>query len=147
MSYTSLRYHIVFGTKERRPFLTAPLRPRICEFLAGMIRRQGGHPVLINGPEDHVHIVAEIPPTLAIADSLRDLKANCTNWIHDTLPDMKTFSWQEGYSAFSVSPSVLPNLLRYVRNQQEHHKKTTFTDEMIWLLKSHGIIFDEKYLA
>jgi REP element-mobilizing transposase RayT len=112
-----------------------------------MIRRQGGHPVLINGPEDHVHIVAEIPPTLAIADSLRDLKANCTNWIHDTLPDMKTFSWQEGYSAFSVSPSVLPNLLRYVRNQQEHHKKTTFTDEMIWLLKSHGIIFDEKYLA
>ena len=146
MSYTSLKYHIVFATKERRPFLAGDIRSRAFEFLAGMIRQQGGQPLLINGPEDHVHIVASIHPAIAMADCLRDLKANSTNWIHETFKDLKTFAWQDGYWAFSVSPSVLPQLLKYVTNQQEHHKKTTFREELIWLLKNHGIEFDEKYL-
>ncbi|HAU37869.1 MAG TPA: IS200/IS605 family transposase [Phycisphaerales bacterium] len=146
MSYTWLKYHIVFSTKERRPFLTPELMPRLCEYLGGMIKTQGGHSIEINGPEDHIHIVASVSPTLALADCLRDLKPNSTNWIHETFPGLRDFAWQDGYSAFTVSPSVLSKVVQYVKNQQEHHKKVSFRDELAWLLKNHGIEFDEKYL-
>jgi len=146
MSYTSLKYHIMFGTKDRRPWITPQFLPRLCQFLGGMIKQQGGQPTEINGPEDRVHVVGSISPTISIADCLRDLKANSTGWIHETFPEMKDFFWQDGYSAFTISPSVLPKVIQYVRNQQEHHKKVTFREELIWLLKNHGIEFDEKYL-
>lgn len=146
MSYTSLKYHIVFATKDRRPLITPDLLPRLCQYLGGMIKHQKGEPILINGPEDHIHIVASLSPTIALADALRDMKANCTNWIHETFPSLKSFFWQDGYSAFTVSPSSLPRVIEYIRNQQEHHKKASFRDELIWLLQNHGIQLDEKYI-
>jgi len=146
MSYTCLRYHITYSTKERRTWISPELLPRICEYMGGMIRQVKGHPILINGPEDHLHVVCSIPPTITVADFIRDLKSNCTSWIHDTFPDLRDFCWQDGYAAFTVSPTVLPRLLNYVLAQQEHHKKVSFRDELIWLLKNHGIGFDERYL-
>ena len=107
----------------------------------------GGQPVLANAVEDHVHIAASLPATAAVADCLRDLKANSTNWVHKTIPDMKTFCWQEGYSIFTISPSVLPAVVEYVKSQAAHHTRVDFRDELVWLLKNHGIEFDEKYLG
>lgn len=148
MSYTCLKYHATFSTKERRPWIIPEILPRLCQFLGGMIRQQGGHPIEINGPEDHIHLVLSIPPTLAVANCMKDIKCNSTNWIHDTFPDLKVFCWQKEYATFTVSPTVLPSVVKYVQEQQEHHKKKniSFRDELIWLLKNHGIKFDEKYI-
>ncbi len=146
MSYTSLRYHIMFSTKGRRPLIKPELLARLCPYLGGMIKKLGGQPVEINGPEVHIHIVASLSPAVAVSDALRDLKANSTNWMHETFCDLRGFYWQDGYSAFSVSPSVLPRVVRYVRDQQEHHRKVTFEEELRWLLDKHGIEYDERYL-
>lgn len=146
MSFTHLKYHITFSTKGRRPFITAQLLRRLCQYLGGMVKKQGGQPIEINGPEDHIHIVASLSPAISISECLQDLKANTTNWVHQTFPDLHNFFWQEGYSAFSVSPSVLPSVVNYVRNQQEHHKKVSFAEELKWLLDSHGIDYEERYL-
>jgi len=77
---------------------------------------------------------------------MRDLKANSTNWIHETFRQLRAFYWQDGYSAFSVSPSALQNVVKYVKNQQEHHRKVSFEEELKRLLDSHGIEYDERYL-
>ena len=146
MSFTCLKYHIMFSTKDRRPIITPKLLPRLCKYLGGMIKTLKGMPVEINGPEDHIHIVASLGPTISFSDCLKDIKANSTNWVHETFPDMRDFYWQDGYSAFSVSPSVLPKVVRYVKNQQEHHKKVSFEEELKWLLDSHRIDYDDRYL-
>ena len=146
MSYTCLRYHLVFSTKDRRPWISPDLLPRLCEYLGGMIRQQGGYSMLINGPQDHLHVITGLSPTISVSDALRDLKANSTNWIHETFPDLKVFCWQDGYAAFTISPSVLDRAVKYVQNQQEHHKKVTFEEELKWLLENHGIKYDPRYI-
>ena len=83
---------------------------------------------------------------MSLSDALRDLKANSTNWVHETFPHLRDFYWQDGYAAFSVSPSVLPKVVAYVRNQQEHHKKVSFEEELKQLLERHGIEYDDRYL-
>ena len=146
MSYTSLAYHIIFATKERRPQVTDELRPRLCQYVGGIIRDEGGQMLEANGPVDHLHVAAIVPPKIAISDLLRVLKAGSSRWVHDTFPDARAFGWQEGYSAFTVSRSGIPPLLAYIRNQQEHHKTVTFREELIALLERHGIEYDERYL-
>lgn len=146
MSYTYLKYHAVFATKERRPFISPQLLPRLCEYLGGMVCRQGGRPIEFNGPPDHLHLVLSLGPAAAIADFLRDLKSISSGWVHKTFPELGDFAWQDGYSIFTVSPSVLAGVVAYVRDQQEHHAKVSFKDELAWLLKNHGIPFDEKFL-
>ena len=147
MSYTSLTYHIVFSTKDRQPQLVPELLPRLVKYLGGIIRSQEGQMIEANGPEDHIHIVASMTPKFALADCLRDFKANSSGWIHDTFSSLRDFAWQEGYAAFTVSQSAVPKVVEYVRNQQQHHRKMTFREELIALLKRHGIKYDEKYIA
>ena len=146
MSYTSLIYHIAFATKDRRPQVTDELRPRLCQYIGGIIRDEGGQMLEANGPADHIHVAAIVPPTVAIASFLRDLKAGSSRWVHDTFANGRDFGWQDGYAAFTVSRSGLPKLLAYIRNQQEHHKTVTFREELIALLERHGIEYDERYL-
>jgi hypothetical protein len=122
------------------------MRPRLYDYLGGMTKTLGGHPVEFNGPEDHMHLIVSIPATMPIADFMRELKCDSSNWIHASYPDLAAFSWQDGYSIFTISPSILPAVIKYVRNQVEYHKGVSFRDELIWLLKNHGIEFDEKYL-
>ena len=74
------------------------------------------------------------------------VKSNSSGWIHGTFPELRGFAWQDGYSSFTVSPSVLPRVMQYIRNQREHHRKTTFQEELIGLLKKHGIKYDERYI-
>jgi putative transposase len=146
MPYTGLIYHTVFSTKERRPWISPDVLPRICEYMGGFIRNHKCHPCLINGPVDHLHLVLSFPVTVYIPDFMRDMKSWTSRWIHQTFPLLKAFAWQVSYSMFTVSPSVLPRLMTYVRNQQEHHKKVSFRDELIWLLKNHGIKYEERFL-
>jgi len=145
-SYTNLLYHIVFSTKDRHPRLTPELRPRLYEFMAGGVRAEGGAALLINGVADHVHLLARLRQDRALSDVLRSLKADSSGWIHKTFPEQRTFAWQGGYGVFSVSQSQAEAVRRYIANQEAHHRKISFQEEFIALLKAHGVEFDERYL-
>lgn len=145
-SYTNLLYHIVFSTKDRQPIITDVYQPRLYDYIGGTIRHLGGISLGINGTEDHVHVLAKLRPDKAVSDVLRDLKANASGWMHDVFPELKDFSWQRGYGAFTVSASNIAKVQHYIARQKEHHQKKTFRDEFIEFLKANGIEYDEKYI-
>ena len=145
-SYTNLLYHIVFSTKDRRPLIEGDAKPRLYEYLGGTIRGQGGISLGINGMPDHVHVLAKLRPDKAVSDILRDLKANASGWMHDIFPEIRDFSWQRGYGAFSVSFSQVEKVRRYIVEQEIHHQGRDFRDEFIALLVKNGIDFDARYL-
>jgi REP element-mobilizing transposase RayT len=144
MSYTNLLYHIVYGTKGRMPLITKDLRPRLHEYLGGIVRKLNGIAFEINGIEDHVHILAKAPPTIAVSDFLSKLKAGSSGWAKRQTAGR--FAWQTRYGAFSVSESQIERAREYIRNQEEHHRRVSFEDEFKALLRAHNIEFDERYL-
>lgn len=146
-SYTNLIYHIVFSTKNRQPLITRNVQSRLYDYIGGIIRQQGGIALAINGIDDHVHVLAKLRPDKAVSDVLRDLKANSSGWLHDVFPELKDFSWQNGYGAFTVSASQVEKVKEYISNQERHHQKIgSFRNEFIKLLSANEIEFDEKYL-
>jgi len=147
MSYTNLFYHIVFSTKERRALLTDELLPRVIQYIGGIIRQLKGQLLEGGGISDHVHLAVTIPPTSTVGDFVGTFKANSTNWIHKTFPGLATFSWQDGYAAFTVSPSAMARMKQYIRSQQEHHRRMSFQEELMALLEKHGIEYDERYIS
>ena len=114
--------------------------------MGGIIRQLNGKMLVGNGQPDHVHLAAVIPPTIQLADLVGKVKSNTTGWIHRTFPALRDFRRQDGYAAVTMSPSVLKQVEHYIRSQQQHHKTTTFKEELIALLEEHGIEYDAKYL-
>lgn len=145
-TYSQLHAHIVFSTKNRYPFINAELRPRLFPYIGGIIREVGGKPIRVNGVADHVHILASLPPRIAVSDVLRIVKANSSRWIHEQFPSRSKFAWQTGYGVFSVSHHDLESVLKYVNNQEEHHRVKTFQEEFLSFLHEYGIEYDEKDL-
>jgi putative transposase len=146
-SFTQLLYHFVWSTKERRPWLAdKALRDRVHDYLGGAIRGEGGASLCIGGVEDHVHILARLRQDKAISAVIGAIKANSSGWIHRTFPDLKVFGWQAGYSAFTVSKSQEGRVHKYIENQEEHHRRKPYQDELRALLNAHEIEFDEAYL-
>ncbi|MHC4289894.1 MAG: IS200/IS605 family transposase [Planctomycetota bacterium] len=146
MSYTCLYYHIVFSTKERRRYLNEEQVQAVCKYIGGILRNQKGCLLTGNGMSDHLHLAASLHPQTCISDCLQHIKGSSSKWIHETYPDLELSCWQDGYSAFSVSYSGLDKVTAYIRNQQAHHKKQTFEEELISLLKKHKIDYDPKYV-
>ena len=146
MAYVNLAYHVVFATKNRQRWLCNPARERIHAYLGGIVHQLGGQSVRVNGPEDHVHLAVKLPASLAVADFTRLLKTNSSKWIHEKLPDMRDFHWQDSYAAFSVSESVLPEVVAYIADQEAHHRSVSFEEELAAFLKKHGIEYDPKYI-
>jgi REP element-mobilizing transposase RayT len=144
-TFLSLHYHVVFSTKERRPLIRAEWSPSLHEYLGGTVRGLLGMPEAIGGIEDHVHLLIGLKATHRLADFVRELKKASSVWSadhHDRL-----FAWQEGYAAFTVSPTNREAVRAYVGRQAEHHKKLTFEEEIIGLLEKAGVQYDPKYLA
>jgi REP element-mobilizing transposase RayT len=100
----------------------------------------------IGGVEDHVHLLLSLPATLPVSKAMQLIKGGSSKWVHETFPDQRLFAWQEEYGAFSVSVSQLEKTAGYIRGQPEHHRKQTFQDEFLMLLKKHGVEYDERYL-
>jgi REP element-mobilizing transposase RayT len=144
-THTSLHYHLIFSTKARAPAIEPNLRARIHSYLGGVIRGIEGVALDIGGTADHVHLLVGLKPTHTLADVLRILKGDSSKWIHEEL-GQRDFAWQEGYGAFTVSKSDVDAVRRYVRDQEEHHRKRSFQEEYRALLERHGIEFDERYL-
>ena len=145
-SYVNLNYHIVFSTKNRVPLITGEYESRLHEYIGGIVRSQGGVAIAIGGIADHVHLLARMRQVEALSDMIRECKAGASGWMHDVFPELRDFAWQNGYGAFSVSQSLVPNVREYINHQHEHHSKRSFTQEFIALLKAHEIEFDERYL-
>ena len=145
-TFTCLQYHLVFSTKERKRFLSPDCIGRIHGYMGGIIRNVGGEPICVGGTDDHVHILCSLRANLCVAEATGKIKANASKWIHETMPSMADFAWQEGYGAFTVSRLNMNAVAKYIQNQASHHKETTFQEEFIRMLKRHGIAFDERYL-
>jgi REP element-mobilizing transposase RayT len=145
-TYTSLHYHLIFSTKNREPWLHRDIEQRIWEFLGGIARRNDMKALQIGGIEDHVHLIVGVPATLAVSKALQLLKGSSSTWIHETFPDLTQFQWQDGYGAFTVSKSQLPEVIHYVAHQRDHHHDRTFQEEYRAFLEKHGIEYDERYV-
>jgi len=145
-TFTNLLTHIVFSTKDRMATLEPELKARLFPYMGGILRELDAAPLLINGPMDHVHILAVLPARLAPAEILNKLKSNSSGWVHKTFPTRRDFAWQVGYAAFGVSPSQKQNVLDYITNQEEHHRKVSFKEELVAFLKKHEIEYDERHL-
>jgi putative transposase len=143
-THLSLHYHIIFCTKERRRIIAEPWRAELHAYIGGIIRDIGAVARSVGGPGDHVHVLLGLKATHTLADVVRQMKRGSSAWIHKH--GVGKFAWQEGYGAFTVSPSQLSRVQRYVANQVEHHRKKTFEEEYVELLRLSGVEFDERYL-
>ena len=143
-TYLSLRYHLIFATKEREPCIAPAWRPQLHRYLGGIVKSLGGDTLKVGGTDDHVHLLVELRATHALADFMRDLKRGSSSWIHSDVP-LKTFAWQEGYAAITVSPSGVDEVRRYIENQEEHHRERSSRDELKLLLERSGINYDARF--
>jgi REP element-mobilizing transposase RayT len=144
-TYTNLLYHIVFSTKDRRQLIKPTIEERLYKYMGGIIRGLGGVGLEIGGVDDHIHILVKFKPTIALSDAVRDIKANSSKWLNEQAKIYK-FAWQDGFSAFTVSESQVERLRRYIRNQKTHHRRQTFQEELLELLKKNQIERDDRYL-
>ena len=118
---------------------------RIYRYIGGIIKGLEGIPIEIGGTSNHVHILTSLPKSLALTDFIREIKANSSKWIRQLDTHYTQFAWQDGYEAFSVSPSLLEKTVQYIRSQEEHHKKRSFSEEYRLFLDAYGITYDERY--
>jgi REP element-mobilizing transposase RayT len=145
-TYTHFLNHLIFSTKDHRPLLDTVFRDRLFPYMCGIFRKLGASVSAINGTADHVHILVSLPPDKSVSDIMRLVKTNSSRWVHETLPEYKTFSWQIGYGGFSVSESGREDVCKYIASQEQHHKRMTFEEEFLLFLKKHGVKYDPKYL-
>jgi len=140
-SYVLNYVHCVFSTKGRAQLIrdSAPL----WAYLRGVARNRGFDIFAIGGTNNHVHLLLSVPPGMHLGDLVRDLKANSSRFMKTNVPG---FSWQDGYAAFSVSPSQLEVVKRYIARQEEHHRRRTFDDELLALLDKAGVSYDKRYV-
>jgi putative transposase len=145
-TFTQLHYHLVFSTKHRTPVITPDICASLWKYLGTIVKSKQGFPIQIGGTADHVHLLVTLRQQPALADFLRELKADSSGWVHDNFPGTSDFWWQTGYAAFTVSHSNIDAVKAYIANQEQHHKERSFQDEYRTMLIKHGIEFDEQYL-
>jgi len=145
-TFTSLLTHAVFSTASRAPFLADAIRPEMHAYLGGILRELHAAPIAIGGTADHVHLLVRLPADLAVADCLRVVKTNSSRWVKEKWPERHSFAWQGGYGAFSVSESMRGAVIRYIQDQARHHRRISFQQEFLAMLKKHDLEFDEQYL-
>jgi putative transposase len=144
-THTSLHCHLTFSTKDRVPMISKEWRERLHAYLGGIVKGLDGVPLAVGGIEDHVHLLVGLKSSHRLDYFLRDLKADSSEWVHKEIRK-RLFAWQKGFGAFSVSPSSIESVKKYIFNQEEHHRLKTFQEEYVELLKASGIEYNEKYL-
>ena len=145
-TFTQIYIHIVFAVKGRENLISKEWSAKLYKYIAGIIKGKGQKPIIINGMPDHIHAFVGLKPSMAISDLVRDIKNNSTNFINKNRFVHGKFSWQEGFGAFSYSQSQIQNVYEYIKDQEGHHKKKTFREEYLDLLKKFEVDYNEKYL-
>ena len=145
-SYSALYVHVVFSTKHRAADIDAEMQGRLFEYVGGILRQRKCVLMADGGITDHVHLLVSQGREWGLSDLMRDVKSLSSGWVHDTFADKSRFEWQTGFAGFSVSQSNLDAARSYLAPQEEHHRKMTFQEELIKLLRKHEIEFDERYV-
>ncbi|MCZ6768691.1 MAG: IS200/IS605 family transposase [Acidobacteria bacterium] len=145
-SLSSLIFHLVFSTKHRRRRISRELQPQLHKFIAGTLRSNQSKLLAAGGMPDHLHLLVSLARQMSVSVAVREIKSNSSRWIHESCPKLRRFAWQNGYSAFSVSFSQLEPVKQYIENQEQHHRKRTFREELLFLLKRHRVEYDQRYL-
>ncbi len=138
---TSNLVHCIFSTKERTNSI--PDAAELERYLGGVAREKHIPLIIAGGTTNHVHLLIALPASMALAKAIQDLKGNSSRWLNQKV---KTFSWQEGYSAFSVSPTHKRAVIAYIENQERHHAARSFEEELLEILKKSGIDYDDRYI-
>jgi len=146
-SLAQVYLHLVWSTKQRQPFLTSRGdREKLHAYVAGTCHNLNCSSLKVGGVEDHMHVLCRLSRTMSIADLVRDLKRASSGWVKTLSRKLKEFDWQNGYGAFSISPSHVEALKTYIRDQEIHHRRESFQDEFRRLLRKYGLEFDERYV-
>ena len=143
-TFLSLHYHVVFSTKERRPFIAPAWRTQLHDYLGGTVNGLGGFSQRVGGVADHVHLLVGLKATHCLADFMRELKKATSVWAREN--HEPEFAWQDGYAAFTVSASKRAVVREYIENQEAHHAKRDFVSELKELLEKHEVEYNERYL-
>jgi putative transposase len=145
-SLVQIYVHVVFSTKQRKPFLSdVSLREQTHGYLAGICQNINCPPVKIGGVGDHVHILCRLGKQIDISELIKTIKQNSSVWVKGEQPRLADFYWQNGYGAFSVSPSHVDELTQYIVNQEQHHQHESFQDEFRRICAKYGVPIDERY--
>src|SRR6185312_1178599 len=143
-AYVANFAHCILSTKDRRNLISPDLQPQLYAFLIGTAKNLQITMVAVGGMPNHVHLLIAVPPAMALSVAIQKLKANSSRWMGE---QGLSFEWQKGYAAFSVSPSSVEVVTRYIRNQEQHHRVRTFEEEFIALLKKCGLAYDKDVFA
>ena len=145
-TYTQLLYHVVFATRRREPLILPRFEERLHAYIGGIVRKEKGSLLAAGGMTEHIHLVLRLGPTRSISDVVRVVKSKSALWFNDLEDYSGKFFWQRGYSAFTVSKSQLDVVIRYVKNQKEHHSRRGYEQELRLLLTNHDVQFEERFL-
>ena len=144
--YLSLLVHFTWSTAGREPWIGHEMRSELYSYIGGIMKKKNAKLLSAGAMYDHIHLYTSLPSTISVADFVNVVKSNSSRWVHESFPVLRNFAWQEGYGAFSVSKSEEGKVVNYVRNQERHHEKRTFKEELVELLEKHGIDYDKRYL-
>ena len=147
MAYTQILYHIVFRTKRSEPSIAQENVSSLYKYIWGIIKNKKGKLYRINGIEDHIHILSDLHPSVALADFIKSIKVATSLWLKQSsdFPDFQ--GWGEGYCAFTYAYKEKDTLINYIKNQQEHHKNESTQDELKRLWIENGMELDERYFT
>lgn len=145
-TFSQIYIQTVFAVENRQSLITPAFKADVYKYIAGIVRNQGQKLIAINGMPDHVHILIGLKPAMALADLVREIKSDSTNFINEQKLLRGRFNWQEGYGAFSYGHSQLNTVIRYIQNQEKHHHKHSFRSEYMTLLRKYDIAFEDKYV-
>ena len=145
-TYSQIYIQTVFAVSERQSLIQPDFKEELYKYITGIVKNQGQKLISINGMSDHVHILIGLRPAMALADLVKEIKSDSTNFINKKKWVRGRFSWQEGYGAFSYGHSQLDTIIRYIKNQEKHHQRRSFKDEYLTLLRKFDIAFDDKYV-
>ena len=138
--------HIIFSTKNRQPFIHRSIETELHSYLGGICNSLESFPLKIGGYDDHVHILCLLSKKITLIKLMEELKSHSSKWMKTKGDVYKTFYWQDGYGAFSVSTSEIEMLKEYINNQHEHHKTNTFPEEYRTFLANYQVEYDERYV-
>jgi REP element-mobilizing transposase RayT len=145
-TFSQIYIQTVFAVSNRQSLIKPEFKEDLYKYITGIVRNQGQKLIAVNGIADHIHLLIGLKPAKALADLVREIKADSSNYINENKLIRGRFNWQEGYGAFSYGHSQLDTIIRYIRNQEKHHQRRSFKDEYLTLLRKFDITFEEKYV-
>ncbi len=145
-SYSKICIHYLFSTKYRKPIIKAEFEGTLWEYMGGIAREHGMSALRIGGTSDHIHALILLPPVISVSKGAQVIKAGSSKWVNDNYFADRSFRWQKGYGAFSVSESKIPAVIKYIKTQKEHHRVKSFQEEYLAFLIKHQIDYNPEYV-